>query len=79
MRKMIFDRLTAWLRFKLAGPPRAEASTDRSAFDVDEFARLLYSGDPADLKQIVSDFRFSDPAEIRRQLQNRVSNQRFQK
>jgi hypothetical protein len=79
MRKMIFGRVTAWLRFKLAAPPHAEAGTDRPAFDLDEFARLLYSGEPDDLKRIARDFRFSYPAEIRRRLQNRVSNQRVQK
>jgi hypothetical protein len=76
---MIFRRVTAWLHFKLAGPPRAEASTGRSALDLDEFARLLYSGDPSDLKRIARDFSSSDPAALCRQLEDRASNQRVQK
>jgi hypothetical protein len=75
--KMIFRRVIAWLRFKLAGPPHAEASTDRSVFDLDEFVRLLNSGDPADLKRIARDFSFSDPVALRRE--DRASDQRFQK
>jgi hypothetical protein len=77
--KMIFRRVTTWLRSKLAAPPRVAASTDRSALDLDEFARLLCSGDPSDLKQIARDFSSSDRAALWRQLKDRASNRRVQK
>jgi hypothetical protein len=45
----------------------------RSALDLDEFGRLLCSGDPADLKRIASDFSSADPASVWHQMQERVA------
>jgi hypothetical protein len=45
---MILRRLIAWFGFgRLAAAPDADAT-----FDLDEFARLLNSGKPEDLRQI---------------------------
>ena len=56
---MIVLRIMAWLRLKLSGkrlvPP--EAPVDRLAIDLEEFGRLLSSGDPADMKAIARSMR----------------------
>ena len=61
---MIVLRMIAWLRLKLTGRrlvlPRAPV--DRLAIDLEEFGRLLSSGDPADMKTIAHSMRVpSDP------------------
>ncbi len=61
---MIVIRIIAWLRLKLIGrrPTLPEASVDRLMFDLEEFGRLLSSGDPADMKTIARSMRVpSDP------------------
>jgi hypothetical protein len=56
---MIVIRILAWLRLKLTGklPTLLEAPADRSVLDLEEFGRLLSSGDPADMKTIARSMR----------------------
>jgi hypothetical protein len=56
---MIVIRIIAWLRLKLTGkrPTLLEAPVDPSVVDLEEFGRLLSSGDPADLKTIARSMR----------------------
>mgnify|MGYP000185591114 FL=1 len=51
---MIVIRIIAWLRIKLTGkhPSLPEAPVDRLVLDLEEFGRLLNSGDPTDMKTI---------------------------
>ena len=61
---MIVIRIVAWLRLKLTGrrPTLPEAPVDRLIFDLEEFGRLLSSGDPADMKTIARSMRVpNDP------------------
>jgi hypothetical protein len=48
---MILRRLIAWFGFGRLQAPPAVTNAD-SAFDLDEFGRLLSSGKPEDLKKI---------------------------
>ena len=66
---MIVLRMIAWLRLKLTGRrlvlPRAPV--DRLAIDLEEFGRLLSSGDPADMKAIARSMRLSsDPKSVKK-------------
>jgi len=70
---MIFRRFSAWLSLKLAAPSSETDCKLPVALDPDEFTRLLYSGDPADLGQIAQDLSISDPAVVRKQIRDRVS------
>ena len=56
---MIVIRILAWLRLILTGklPTLLEAPADRSVLDLEEFGRLLSSGDPADMKTIARSMR----------------------
>jgi hypothetical protein len=56
---MIVRRIIKWLHFKLRGKRLMlpEASADRLAIDLEEFGRLLSSGDPADMKTIARSMR----------------------
>jgi hypothetical protein len=74
---MILRRLSAWLGLKLAAPRREEPRQLPSALDLDEFTRLLYSGDPADLKRIARDLSISDPAAVWRQIRDRAAKPKF--
>jgi hypothetical protein len=61
---MIVRRILAWLGFKGVTRSSEELRRVSPALDLDKFARLLYSGDVADLKQIAREFRFSDLARV---------------
>ena len=51
--QIIFNRLLAWLSGRPDAAGRKHCVTsNESAIDLDEFARLLNSRDPADLKTI---------------------------
>jgi hypothetical protein len=76
---MVFRRVITWLRSKLAAPHRALPGNGRAAFDLDVFARLLNSDDPADLKRIASHFSSADPVDLWRELQDRLGNERVQR
>jgi hypothetical protein len=74
---MIFRRLSAWLSLKLGAPSNKRQSKLPAALDPDEVARLLYSGDPADLGRIARDLSISDPAAVRRQIRDRVGDSKL--
>jgi hypothetical protein len=61
---MIIIRIITWLRLKLTGrsPTLPKASVDRRVLDLDEFGRLLSSGNPEDMKTIARSMRLpGDP------------------
>jgi hypothetical protein len=61
---MIVLRIIAWLRLRLTGKRLVlpEAPVDRLAVDLEEFGRLLSSGDPADMKTIARSMRLPSDA-----------------
>jgi len=63
---MIVIRIIAWLRVKLTGKCSTlpEPSVDRLVLDLEEFGRLLSSGDPADMKTIARSMRLTGDPEF---------------
>ena len=55
---MITHRFFAWLGCEVAAASPEELRPVSPAPNLNKFARLLYSGEVADLKQIVHEFRF---------------------
>jgi hypothetical protein len=67
-RKMIVRRISAWLGLKGVTRSSEELRQVSPSLDLDKFARSLYSGDVADLKQIGRECGFSDLARVWRQM-----------
>ena len=66
---MIVLRIIAWLRLRLTGKRLVlpEAPVDRLAIDLEEFGRLLSSGDPADMKTMARSMCLrSDPKSVKK-------------
>ena len=73
-RKMIVRRVLTWVGFKSVTPCSEESRQASAALDLDKFARLLYSGDVADLKQIGQEFKFSDLTGVWRQMPETIDS-----
>jgi hypothetical protein len=66
---IVLRKVIAWLRLKLTGKRLTlpEAPVDRLAMDLEEFGKLLSSGDPADMKTIARAMRLaSDPKSVKK-------------